>query len=261
MAFATTYLLPCGQQHVLDVDADEYGQFIALLDNSVVVTNTQQVGLASCFRYPLIRRLDPERFVIVETQQLGANAHVFDWTGRQLGSLEVGAGIQDVLVQAGRLVVAYFDEGVLSGRWPAADGLSVFEVSGAQVFGYNTSYTPHLLDCYALCRWGKDRVVAYPYPAAPLVELHLETTHLRRLAVPAGFSGVTALSVYRGELIYYVSPYQQASYFGWQQAGRVRRQYVAAGPLRGIDNGWFLAHDTTSFTLFDARQALQLDLG
>ncbi|WP_262904519.1 hypothetical protein [Hymenobacter lucidus] len=39
MASTTVYPLDCGKHRILDLDADEYGNFIALLSNREVWTN------------------------------------------------------------------------------------------------------------------------------------------------------------------------------------------------------------------------------
>lgn len=103
-----------------------------------------RVRLPFTFEYPLIRELDEERFLIVETRQLTTdNGHIFTTTGQRLLSFNAGDGVEDVLIQASRIVISYFDEGVLGGTKPASDGLAVFNFTGQQVFGFNASRTSY----------------------------------------------------------------------------------------------------------------------
>jgi hypothetical protein len=263
MPFSTTYALPCGTQQVLDIDADAAGDFLAVLDNADVLTSEGRLSLPHPFQFPLIRRVDADRFLVVDARRGQApNGHLFDRAGRRLISFDAGDGVEDVLVLAERIVVSYFDEGVLSGKRPAADGLAVFDFTGQQCFGYNAEHAPYLLDCYALCPLGPDRVLVYPYPEAPLLELRLSDFQVRRSPVPAKLSGVSAISAYRGEPVYFVCPDGQASYFGWWKDNRVRRHFVTEtnARYRGLPQGQFLTHDATSFTVFDAAAALQLEV-
>jgi hypothetical protein len=113
VALTTTYRLNCGTHQILDLDADEYGRYIALLSNTEVWTNAWKVRLSYSFEYPLIREVDEERFLIIEARQpVAHNGHIFATTGHKLLSFYAGDGIEDVLIQAGHIVISYFDEGV-----------------------------------------------------------------------------------------------------------------------------------------------------
>jgi hypothetical protein len=258
---ALTYPLPSGLHQVLDVDADAHGNYIALFDNAQVWSHDRHVHLPRHFTTPLIRAVNREQFLIVEAWQPPAdNGFFFDWNGRQLGSFLAGHGIADVLVHAGRIVISYVDEGVLEGGIPSGEGVAVFDVRGQLAFGYNSRHAPFLLDCYAMCAWGPNRIVAYPYPEAPLLDLRLSDYQLRRPAAPVPVAGIAALSEYRGQLLVYVAPYGQASYIRWQHEQRIRQVYLpSTQPMRGIGEGKFLTFDARSFTIFDAVEALQLE--
>jgi hypothetical protein len=257
VALTTTYPLDCSTHQILDLDADEDGKYIALLSNTEVWTNWWQVHLPYSFEHPLIRALDEARFLIVEARQSATpNGHIFATTGHKLGSFEAGDGIEDVLIQAGCIVISYFDEGVLGGKGPGREGLAVFDFTGHQVFGFNSSQAHFILDCYCMCRKGKDSILAYTYTGFPLWEICLTDFHVSQQATPLAFEGATALTTFKGELIFYSSYANKTSFFWWDRKARVRRFFFPETSMRGIGSGKFLTHDATSFTILDAGEML-----
>ncbi|OUJ68946.1 hypothetical protein [Hymenobacter crusticola] len=254
-----TYPLPCGKHQIVDLDADEEGNYLALLSHGEVWTPTFQVPLPYQFRFPLIRALDNTRFLIVEARsRLEPNGHIFDYAGTKLLSFEAGDGIADVLVQARQIVVSYFDEGVASDKKPSSDGLAVFDFTGQQRYGLNSSQSYFLLDCYALCKLGRDRVLAYTYTGFPLLELGLNDCQLRRQPTPADFEGAQALTTSHQNVVFYGSYQDKTSFFWWDRQKKVTRfgQWPAA-PLRGIGDGKFLTFDAQSFTIIDAMELMR----
>jgi len=202
---STTYPLDCGKLQILDLDADEYGNYIALMSNMEVWTNGLQLPLPHQSRYGWIRELDAERFLIIG-EQVGTSdtGHIFDYTGRKLLTFDAGEYIADVLVQANRIVVSYFDQAA-GERPPSRDGLAVFSFDGRQVFGHNSDINGFILDCYCMCKLGKDSVLAYTYTGFPLRELRLTDYRLTQQPTPTDFKGASALSFDRGNVVFYSS--------------------------------------------------------
>lgn len=258
MDYTTTYPLACGKYSIVDLDADEYGNFIALLNNGQVWTAAWQIHLAQQFNYPLIRALDEHRFVIVEARR-GApdNGFIFTNAGQQVGQFNAGDGIEDVLVQAGQLVISYFDEGVIGGQPPSSEGLALFDLNGQQLFGFNSSKIPYILDCYCMCKQGSNSLLACTYTDFPLLELHLNTHQLTASPTPLTVHGAQALSSFREWLIFYLSDSYQSGFFYWNKKELIRRAPFSKAHLRGIGNGKFLSYDATSFTIVDAMVLLQ----
>lgn len=249
----TNYPLNCGKHQILDLDADEYGNFIALLTNGEVWTNAGPLALRYQFRYGFIRELDAERFLIVGADPGTTDTgHIFDVSGRQLLTFDAGEYVEDVLIQAGQIVISYFDQGIGEGK-PSSDGLAVFDFAGQQVFGSNSSGSaPFILDCYGMCKHGKDSILAYTYTGFPLLELRLTDYRCLEQPTPKDFHGSHALTTYRGNVIFYGS-YQEQCFFWWNRKDKVRRfGNLLPGPLRGIGNGKFMTCDANSFTIIDA---------
>jgi hypothetical protein len=257
VVLTNTYPLDCGTHQILDLDTDEYGRYIALLSNTEVWTNAWKVHLPYSFEHPFIRELDKERFLIVEARQpVAHNGHIFATTGHRLGSFDAGDGIADVLIQAGCIVISYFDEGVLGGDGPGSDGLAVFDFTGQQVFGFNTSQPHFILDCYCMCRKGQDSILAYTYTGFPLWEICLTDFQVSQQATPRDFEGANALTTFKGGLIFYSSYANKTSFFWWDRKEHVRRFFFTETSMRGIGNGKFLTHNATSFTILDAGEML-----
>lgn len=256
---STTYPLDCDKLQILDLDADEYGNFIALMSNMEVWTNGLQLPLSHQFRYGWIRELDAGRFLLIG-EQIGSTSdtgHIFDYTGRKLLSFDAGRYIADVLVQANRIVVSYFDQGA-GNKPPSGDGIAVFNFMGQQVFGHLSGGHGFILDCYCMCKLGKDSILAYTYTDFPLRELRLTDYRLTQQPTPTDFEGASALSFDRGNVVFYSSYQDKTSFFWWNRKDKVQRfgQFGPA-PLRGIEGGKFLTHDTNSFTIVDAMDIMR----
>lgn len=254
----TTYPLDCGKHQILDLDADEYGNFIALLSNMEVWTNYWRLPLHKQGRYHTIRQLDADRFLIIGEQQIVAdNGYIFDSTGQLITQFDAGKYIADVLIQAGQIVISYFDQAA-GGPKPGYDGIAVFDFTGQQVFGYNSSGLGFMLDCYCLCKQGKDSVLAYTYPNFPLLELRLTDYQVTKQPTPADFEGARAVIFDRGNVVFYSSYKDKESFFWWNRKDKVKRfGHFSATPLRGLNSGKFLTHDANSFTIVDAMEIMR----
>ncbi|UOG74623.1 hypothetical protein MTX78_21210 [Hymenobacter tibetensis] len=255
----TTYPLDCGKLQILDLDADEYGNFIALTSNMEVWTNGGQLVLQQQFRYAYIRELDAERFLIIG-QQIGSTdtGHIFDYTGRRLLAFDAGEYIADVLVQANRIVVSYFDQAA-GERSPTGEGIAVFDFMGQLVFGFRSNHQDFILDCYCMCKLGKDSILAYIYTGFPLLELRLTDYRLSRQPTPADFKGAHAVTFDRGNVVFYSSYEDKTSFFWWNRKDKVQRfgHYKQTGRIRGIGAGKFLTYDVNSFSIVDAMDMMR----
>jgi hypothetical protein len=258
VSYTTTYTLDCNPYQILNLDADAYGHYIALLSNAEVWTPTWRLALPNTFEHPLIRELDEERFLIVEARRSARpNGHIFATSGQKLASFEAGDGIEDVLIQASRIVIAYFDEGVVGGKLPSRDGIAVFDFTGQQLFGFNASYPIAILDCYCMCRQGRDSIVAYTYPDFPLWTIRLTDFRVSKQATPSDFEGAAVMTTYQEGLLFYSSYAEQTSFFWWDRKEWVQRFPSTAQVLRGIGNGYFLTYATTSFTILAAGELIE----
>jgi ribosomal protein S18 acetylase RimI-like enzyme len=88
-------------------------------------------------RFPLVRWMDRDRLLLVDTRTDGGreNAFVFTLAGEEVRRFCAGDGVQDVLVAGDRIVMTYFDEGVFGNVTPSDEGLAVFSADGRLAFG------------------------------------------------------------------------------------------------------------------------------
>lgn len=255
MSYQQRYPLDVGKHRIISLDADEHGNYLALLDNGEVWSNHWQLPLKQPMRHPMIRRVDDERFLLVESRCLPRtkNGHLFSASGKLLLHFEAGDAIEDAVVQAGRIVISYFDEAAGSPS-PAGDILAVFDLHGQQLFGFNSSQQEFLLDCYALCPQGSDSVLFYAYTDFNLRELRLTDFQLQQWPTPPDFVGSHALSASHNNVVFWGSYADNASFYWWNRQGKVTRfgNVPIAAPIRGLGNGKFLTYDAHSFTIIDA---------
>ena len=94
-----------GQAKILDLDANEQEQFIAFTNSRTIITDDNSLTIEKEFRFPVIRRLDTETFLIVDsrTNKL-PNAYIYDFNGQLIKSFLIGDGIQDIIVHNKKIV-------------------------------------------------------------------------------------------------------------------------------------------------------------
>src|SRR4051812_32751446 len=111
--------LPSEWGELVDVDVLNSGHWAGLfrLDADLFVRTAHACTVVpSLVRFPLIRCLDEERVVVVDsrTEKGRLNAWVLSTTNDLSRPFFAGDGIQDVLADRATIVVTYFDEGVFS---------------------------------------------------------------------------------------------------------------------------------------------------
>lgn len=243
-----------GQDKILDLDADEQGQFIAFTNSKTVITNGTSLTIDKEIRFPIIRRLDLETFLIADsrTDKL-PNGHIYDFNGQLIKSFLIGDGIQDIIIHNKRIVATYFDEGVYGEDGPNNDGLAVFDLFGQQIFGINSSVEElGIDDCYCICKKNKKAVLFYAYSDFKVSELNLDRFEIASFDTPNDFSGASAISSTKDNIIFYSSYHDKTSFFNWDKDKNEVTKFGSYSPLlKGIGNGKFLAFGDSGFTIID----------
>lgn len=263
MALSTTYSLDCGKHEILDLDADEDGNYIALLSNGEVWQNVwgnlSRLPLQRTFKAPRIRDLKAGHFVVIDAgADSPRNGYIFNPFGELVRCFDAGDYIEQVLVHADRIVISYQDSGIVSGIKPSSDGVAVFGLDGEQVYGLNAQYSYWMLHCYALCKLGKDSILAYSYTDFPLLEVRLTDFRVLQQPTPRDFEGSHALSPSYGNLIFYASYQDKTSFFWWDRKQKVKRfGHWPATYLWGIGAGKFATFDARSFTIIDSMEMMR----
>lgn len=249
-----TINIDVGQDKILNLDADDQGNFIAFTDNKVVITNDHNLKIELEIRFPIIRRLDNETFLIADSRtDSNINGYIYNFSGQLVKSFLAGDGIQDIVVHRNKIVITYFDEGVYGGSGPNGDGLAVFDFQGKQEFGVNSSAGDSVIDdCYCICKQGTNRVLFYAYSDLKVFELNLDTFKVESFETPNDFSGASAMSSTADKIIFHSSYDDKRSFFSWDMNKKEVIKFGDYSPgLTGIKNGKFLIYGDKGFTIID----------
>ena len=241
-----------GQSIILNLDADELGNFIAVTDNKSVVTNDHKLKIHVEFRFPIIRRLNKETFFIADSRtNNNVNGYIYNFSGQLINSFLAGDGIEDIVVHHNKIVVTYFDEGIYGVDGPNRDGLAVFNFEGQQEFGINSSAGEMVItDCYCICKHGASKVLFYAYTNLKVFELDLNTFKIESFETPMDFSGASAMTSNAEKIIFHSSYYDKRSFFSWDRNKNEVIKFGDYSPgLTGIENGKFLIYGESGYTI------------
>ena len=253
MTEQTTHI-DVGQSKILNLDADDQGNFIAFTDNKTVLTKNHNLKIEIDLHFPIIRRLDNDTFFIADSRtEKDNNGYIFKFSGQLVKSFLAGDGIEDIVVQQDKIVITYFDEGVLGDDGPNNDGLAVFNFSGEQIFGFNSSKIwGNILDCYCICKHGTNRILFYAYTDLKVFELNLDTFKVESFETPNDFSGTSAITSTADKIIFHSSYDDKRSFFSWDRNKKEVKRFGDYSPgLKGIKNGKFLIYGDSGYTIID----------
>lgn len=243
-----------GQSKILNLDADDQGNFIAFTNNNTVITNDYNLNITIDLRFPIIRRLDNERFLIADGRiKNGNNAYILNFNGQLLTSFLAGDGIEDIVIHRKKIVITYFDEGIYGCDKPNGDVLAVFNFNGQQEFGVNSSAGDMLIaDCYCICKHGVNRVLFYAYTHLKVYELNLDTFKIESYETPNVFAGASAISSTANKIILHSSYQDKRSFFLWDSNKKEVTKFGDYSPrLTGIANGKFLTYGDSGYTIIN----------
>ncbi len=260
--------LDTGGAKIKAVHVDGLGRFIAMTETGVVLADDFRTALPRVrnrapleFRHPMIRRLDEDRFLVVNARTRGDhNGRLFDLHGKEMASFYFGDAIEDIVVFRDKIVVTYFDEGVFGNNGPNNSGLTIFSFDGEQLYGYNdqiesmeTESMPFICDCYAASQNGPNRLVFFSDSSFRLSELNMDDFSVTSKAVPDVLNGANSISTYHGDVIFH-SPYHKKWHFFWLDA---QSNDVEELPdsfetyTVGIGNGKFLVKQDFGYTILE----------
>lgn len=249
-----------GQDYIHDLDADEYGRFIAFTENKKVITNEYNFKIDIDIIYPVIRRLNYDTFFIADRRtDKSLNGHIYNFTGQKIKSFLAGDGIRDVIIQHDKIVIAYHDEGVFGDKGPNNEGISFFDFSGNQLLEFNSRIGwGGIMDCYCICKHGSNSVLFCTYILTEaeirlkvqVQKLNLETLEATIYETPAAFSGASAISSKQDKIFFHSIYDDQLSFFFWDSNNHEVVKFGGYGSrLKGIGNGKFLAVSDKGYTI------------
>lgn len=251
------------KRQLFDADMQDDDSWLALVgDDSAdtAVIHDTEFRLNRAFRYPVVRQLGTEGFVVVDrrassTTDLNGMVFRYDSPSKPI-SFHAGDGIADLLVTSNFIVTTYFDEGVF-GRTPIShDGLAVFDHEGSFQFGYCSRLTARavrVVDCYAACTITGDDIAFVAYTEFPLVTWNLKTGFHQTTPLPPALHGISAMSADRDEFFLY-SPYRTKRALIHYSRGSYKQVAQLDGRMKSIRNGRFLSILESSFSVVDCRR-------
>ncbi|WPZ19671.1 TetR family transcriptional regulator [Geobacillus subterraneus] len=189
-------------------------------------------------RFPIIRWVDSERFLLADARSDGISHNVFlvDLHGNVQHSFCGGDGIEDIAVGKEGIWISYFDEGVF-GKGISAEGLVLFRLDGSPIFNYHSHLTdrPMIIDCYAICKGRSSTLWLFPYNDFSLIHLDPCAKAMQRYEVPEPLHGSTALCV-RGKYAYFGNSYHaKEELYSWDIGnGKLEKIGRIHGAARGL---------------------------
>ena len=241
-------------QRIVDLYAETESDYIAFTNDNCVVICDHNCRIDVDLMYPIIRRVDESTFLIADSRtEVSANLHIFDFNGRHINSFLAGDGIADILVHQEKIVVSYFDEGVFGDDGPNLDGLSVFDVNGTQLFGFNSSVISEgIADCYSMSKCTPNSIVFYAYDDFNVRMLNLDTLVIKEFVTPKGLRGASAISKEDHVIILHGIYGDKSTLYAWNESkSDVTEIGSYPPPLRGLTGGKFMAFGDKGYTLID----------
>lgn len=252
-------------RHIFDADLTSDGVWVAIIGQEsadAAIFCDQEIRLPRKFRFPNVRVVDRQHFLVVESRVSSANdanAALVNldaaWAPRYF---PVGDGVQDVLITANFIVCTYFDEGIFGATPISHEGVAVFDKCGAFQFGYRTRLkgaAVDIADCYAACHIAGDSIAFSPYDKFPLVNWDLNTGAQSLWRLPGSLHGAQSLVEYRGGYFLHSPRKHPHAVFHWQD-GKSKQVAMHAGRLKPLGGGRFLEISANEVSVVDLRTTL-----
>ncbi len=248
-----SYTINIGQSKLLNLDTDEFGNYIAISKSKEIITASYKLTISRKFRFPIIRWLIHGRFLIADARcDKSNNAVIYDKDGRELKSFYAGDGIEDILILQDKIIFTYFDEGVFGNDGPNNEGLTVFNFDGKQLFGFNSASDGLIADCYSMCKFDSHKILFYTYTDFPVIELNIDTFKWKVHQTSTEYAGANSMVCKYGQVIFHGTYSDKKSFFLWDiWQKKVKKIGVYSARLRGIENGKFLSVGKNGFTIID----------
>ncbi len=240
-------------------DIDKAGNWIAMTDTGKglrLVTPWSDIPLPLDLPYAGVRWLGDKALVVCPRIRKDGeiNAWIVDPVDGTISvAFSVGDGVEGFVVLKDFIVVGYFDEGVFSGINPSHEGVAVFDRSGVYLWGYTSSFTDavDVVDCYAMCQSGPNRVTFFAYTEFKLVEVDVSARRQTVMPAPPEVSGCHGLTCLKTTAILR-GPYAKngdhtaprPEVFAVDRSGiAVEIEPLSGRYVRGLPNGRFLVID------------------
>jgi len=242
------------QENIKYLSADEVGNFIAITSRNRIIISDTATPLELGVDILMAKRINDEKILIVLHRPTSIeNALIIDYTGKPYVQFNIGTSINDIKINGKKIIVSYFDEGVLRGDKPDCDALAVFNHKGEQVFGFNSSNVQgQLIDCYCIANLGNGKIIFNGYGNFLLQELDVNNFNLVSYKTPALCIGAQSVSAKAGNIIFHSTYKDKTSFFIWNlQSDELCPIDSEFKNLQSTENGVFYQVNKKSFTIIN----------
>jgi hypothetical protein len=252
---AITVKLELSEKNLVGFDFKSENEFLGITKTNEIVTPFSNFEIDINIKYPIIRILDEELFLLIDirTEKNKENCLVFNHKGDLKNKFYIGDGIEDVTVIKNKIIASYFDEGVFGAEGPNNNGLSIFDLKGKLLFGYNDKHGQlEIVDCYCICKFDSQKILFLGYTEFNLIELNIITHEEVVYKLPSDLAGCNAMTTWKNK-IYFHSPYKDKEGIYEWEFNRENATKIGnyKGNLRGLNNGKFLDFKNKSYTLIE----------
>jgi len=242
-------------KNLVGFDFKSENEYLGITKTNEIITPFSNFEIKTEIKFPIIRILDDELFLIIDTRTKKdkENCFVFNHNGNLKNKFYFGDGIEDVIIIKNKIIVSYFDEGVLGDKGPNNNGLSIFNLKGKLLFGYNEKHGQlEIVDCYSMSKFGNQKILFSAYTDFNIVELNIITHEERVYKIPSNLCGSNSMTTFKNK-IYFHSPYKdKEGIFEWELGNETANKVGNyKGNLRGLNNGKFLDFKKKSYTLIE----------
>ncbi|MDR6487906.1 hypothetical protein J2799_002411 [Chryseobacterium vietnamense] len=242
------------QENIKHLSTDELGNFIAITSRNRIVLSDRTIPLELGVDIVMAKIINEEKILIVLHHSTSIeNALIIDYTGRSYARFNIGTSINDIKINGKKIIVSYFDEGVLRGDKPDCDALAVFNHKGEQVFGFNSGNVQNpLIDCYCAANLGNGKIVFNGYGNFLLQELDLNNFNLASYKIPPLCIGARSVSAKADNIIFHSTYEDKTSFFIWNlQTDEFYSIDSEFKNLQSTENGIFYQVNRKSFTIIN----------
>lgn len=250
----TTIELNLIQEKIQDLSTDHLGNYIVLTSQNKIVALGLETPLELKLGIIKVKIINEERILaVLGDSDHSENALIIDYQGNIHAKFNIGTYINTIIINENKIIVSYFDQGVLDGSGPDKDALSVFNLKGKQIFGFNSSTLDRqLIDCYCVANLGNNKIVFNGYGNFLLQELDLNTMKIITHETPPECIGATSLSTIADNLIFHSTYKDKTSFLVWNlQSDRVNKIPSEFKNIIATDHGTFYKVYRKSFILIN----------
>lgn len=180
------------------LDANSY---TVLTKQGELHTENWMINIKNDFRFPILRRIDNDSILIANSRsnENEKNALIYHRNGELINSFSIGDAVNDIIVFDRKLVVSYFDEGVMTQKKYSKEGLTLFNKKGKMIWGFNSNSEFEIWDCYQVVKTGRNKVLFFGYGKFPICELNIDFLTIKEVELPINVS-VDSISCLGNEL-------------------------------------------------------------